>query len=100
MFRLKNAFATAAILGGIVAGTALASDADEIKMLAQTKISLQQAIELAQQHQGGQAFEASIDDDSFKPVYEVSVVKDNRVYDVWVDGVEGKVLRAREDTKD
>jgi uncharacterized membrane protein YkoI len=100
MFRLKNAFATAAILGGMVAGTALGSDADEIKMLAQTKITLQQAIELAQQHQGGQAFEASIDDDSFKPVYEVSVVKDNRVYDVWVDGVEGKVLRAREDTKD
>ncbi|WP_225410487.1 PepSY domain-containing protein [Stigmatella hybrida] len=100
MFRLKDALATAAILGGMVAGTALAKDADEIKMLAQTKITLQQAIELAQQHQGGQAFEASIDDDSFTPVYEVSVVKDNRVYEVWVDGVEGKVLRAREDRKD
>ncbi|MDC0709292.1 PepSY domain-containing protein [Stigmatella sp. ncwal1] len=99
MSRLHNAFATVALLAGFAGGTALASDADEIKMLAQTKITLQQAIELAQQHQGGQAFEASIDDDSFKPVYEVSVVKDNRVYDVWVDGVEGKVLGAREDRK-
>ena len=99
MARLKNFFATATVLAGLVAGTALASDADEIRMLAQTKITLQQAIDAAQRHQGGQAFEASIDDDSFQPVYEVSIVKEDRVYDVWVSGIDGKVLNVREDRK-
>lgn len=99
MARLKTFFTTVAVLTGLAAGSAMASDAEEIRMLAQTKITLQQAIDAAQQHQGGQAFEASIDDDSFQPVYEVSVVKDNRVYDVWVSGLDGKVLRVREDTK-
>ncbi|MDY7231602.1 PepSY domain-containing protein [Hyalangium rubrum] len=100
MARLKNLFTAVAVLAGLGAGSALASDADEIRMLGQTKITLVQAIEAAQRHQGGQAYEASIDDDSFEPVYEVSVVKDNRVYDVRVSGTDGKVLGAREDRKD
>ncbi len=99
MARLKTLFATVTVLAGLAAGTAVASDADELRMLAQTKITLQQAIDAAQRHQGGQAFEASIDDDSFQPVYEVSVVKDDRVYDVWVSGIDGKVLNVREDRK-
>ncbi|MFY0563250.1 PepSY domain-containing protein [Archangium lansingense] len=99
MARLKTLLATIPVLVGLAAGAALASDAEEIRMLAEAKITLQQAIDVAQRHQGGQAFEASIDDDSFQPVFEVSVVKDNRVYDVWVSGSDGKVLRVREDTK-
>ncbi len=96
-----NNLLVACLLGmGLVADAAFASHASELRMLAQTKISLQQAIDAAQRHQGGQALEASLDDDSFKPVYEVSIVKDNRVFDVWVDGVDGKVLGAREDVKD
>lgn len=85
---------------GLVANVAAASQAKDVRMLAQTKITLQQAIDAAQRHQGGQALGASLDDDRPKPVYEISIVKDNRVYDVWVDGVNGKVLEAREDVQD
>ncbi|MET0406468.1 MAG: PepSY domain-containing protein [Cystobacter sp.] len=98
--RMNNLLPTFVLMIGLAAGAASASKAGEIKMLAQTKISLQQAIDAAQRHQGGQALEASLDDDSFKPVYEVTLVKDSRVYDVWVDGVDGKVVGAREDVKD
>lgn len=84
-------------VSGLVASVASASQAREVRMLTQTKVTLQQAIDAAQRHQGGQALKASLDDDRANPVYEVSVVKDSRVYDVWVDGVNGKVLEARED---
>lgn len=85
-------------LAGLAA--AHAADADELRMLEQAKISLTQAIDAAERHQGGRAIEASLDDDSFQPAYEVSVVKDGRVYDVQVDGNSGQVLGAREDRDD
>jgi uncharacterized membrane protein YkoI len=56
-----------------------------------------QAIQAAETAQGGQAYEAGIDDDSFKPEYEVSIVRDDRRYDVRVDAVTGEVKGAHED---
>lgn len=76
------------------------ADADDIKAASEAKISLVKAIETAEAHQGGRAIDASIDDDSFSPTYEVSVLKDNREYDVRVDAVSGGVLGAREDKDD
>lgn len=73
---------------------------DELKAASQAKISLVKAIEAAEAHQGGRAIEASIDDDSFTPTYEVSVAHDAKLYDVQVDAVTGKVLAAREDKDD
>jgi uncharacterized membrane protein YkoI len=70
---------------------------DEVLALSETKINLIQAINAAEKHQGGQAFEASLDDDSFKPTYEVAVAKNGTVYDVRIDGVTGEVLGSRED---
>ncbi len=86
---LVTAFATNAL-----------ADSQDIKAAAQAKISLVQAIEAAEKHQGGKAIDASIDDDSFSPTYEVSVVKDAKLYDVRVDAVSGSVLGAREDMDD
>lgn len=86
---LVTAFATNAL-----------ADADDIKAAAQAKISLVQAIQAAEKHQGGKAIDASIDDDSFSPTYEVSVVKDDKLFDVRVDAVNGAVLGAREDKDD
>lgn len=77
-----------------------AEDASEIKALTEAKISLTQAIDAAEKHQGGKALDASIDDDSFSPTFEVSVVKDGKVFDVRVDGVKGTVIGAREDLED
>ena len=56
-----------------------------------------QAIQAAETHQGGQAYEASIDDDSFRPEYEVSVLREDRTYDVRINAVTGEVLGSRED---
>jgi uncharacterized membrane protein YkoI len=79
---------------------ALANDADEVRALSETKISLTQAIAAAERHQGGQAYEAKVDDDSFKPEYEIDVAKDGKVYEVRVDGVSGEVIEAREEQND
>lgn len=86
---LVTAFATNALAGS-----------EDLKAAAQAKISLVQAIESAQKHQGGTAIDASIDDDSFSPTYEVSVVKDAKLYDVRVDAVTGGILSTREDMDD
>ena len=95
-FAVATLVLTAAMIPAIVS----AEDASEIKALTEAKISLTQAIDAAEKHQGGKALDASIDDDSFTPTFEVSVVKDGKVYDVRIDGVKGTVLGAREDLDD
>lgn len=93
-----TAFAALALAG--LTGTAIAADASDIRLMNETKISLTQAIAAAEKSQGGKAIDASLDDDSFRPAYEVSVVTNNRVFDVQVDGVSGEVLGSREDLDD
>lgn len=88
-----------AFVGG-VANKLAHADKDEIKLLKKMKITLVDAILAAEQDQQGTAIEASIDDDSFRPEYEVTIVRDNKEFDVQVDGVTGKVLSAREDKDD
>ncbi len=74
--------------------------AGELHAAREAKVPLITAIETAQAHQGGTAIEASLDDDSFSPTYEVAVMKDQRLYDVRVDAVTGEVLGVREDKDD
>ena len=76
------------------------ADRDDALRLAETQITLIQAIEIAEAHQGGRAFEATLDDDSFTPEYEVDVAVDDRIYEITVDGVSGEVRRVREDHDD
>ena len=97
---IKKFLAVGVLIGVGLPLVALANDADEVRALSETKISLTQAIAAAERHQGGQAYEAKVDEDSFKPEYEVDVVKDGRVYEVRVDGVSGEVIGAREDQND
>lgn len=102
MNNLTKPLALAALLGtaALVPALAHAGDQGDIKMLSEAKITLIQAIEIAEKDQGGKALDASIDDDSFTPTFEVSVTKDGKVYDVRVDGVKGTVTDAREDIDD
>lgn len=97
---IKKLMAVGAITGLGLSTAALANDAEELKALSEAKISLTQAIAAAEQHQGGQAYEASIDDDSFKPEYEVNIAREGTAYKVRVDGVSGEVIGAREDRED
>jgi uncharacterized membrane protein YkoI len=97
---MKQTVAAGAVLMLSGIGAAAWADRDDVRALQEAKITLQQAIEAAISHHGGQAYEASIDDDSFSPAYEVSVVKDNRVFDIRVDAVTGEVSGVREDHDD
>lgn len=86
-----------AFAGLLLAGVAQA-DRDDIRLLDETKISLVEAVEIAEKHQNGRAYEAGIDDDRFSPVYEVNVVTaDGRMYELDVDGVTGVVNNVREE---
>lgn len=101
MRRSKMILAASLVTGLLGTSAVMAADKSDIKLLADTKINLVQAIQAAEKHHAGaQALEAGIDDDSFKPAYEVTVTKDGRIYDVQVDGVTGDVIGSREDLDD
>lgn len=84
-----------ALTGMLFSGMALA-DRDDIRMLDEAKISLTQAIEVAEKHHNGRAFEAELDHDRFVPVYEVKVVAEGKVYKVDIDGVSGEIRKVKE----
>jgi uncharacterized membrane protein YkoI len=101
MTRYKMTLLATALVTGLAGSAAFAADKADIKLLGETKINLVQAIQAAEKHHAGaQALEAGIDDDSFKPAYEVTVTKDGRIYDVQVDGMTGGILGSREDLDD
>lgn len=96
----RSTIATTAFLALTAISTSAFADREDIRLLSETKISLIEAIQAAEKHQGGKAYEASIDDDSFSPAYEIGVIRDTTIYDVRVDAVTGKVIGAREDIDD
>lgn len=85
----------------LAAALGLAADAHagrkERERLAETEVTLVQAINAAEAHQGGRAYEAELEGNSFSPEYEVKVAKDGKGYEVTVDGVTGEIKRVRED---
>jgi uncharacterized membrane protein YkoI len=93
-------FLAAMAVAGVAGATAARADQEELDLFLQAKVVLTQAIATAEQHLGGRAIGAKLDDDSFKPAYEVTVVKDDRVFDVQVDAVTNAVLGSREDMDD
>jgi uncharacterized membrane protein YkoI len=94
---LLGALAVAGVMGAAAAARA---DQEDLRLYSEAKVMLTQAIATAEKYLGGQAIGAKLDDDSFKPAYEVSVVKDNRVFDVHVDAVTNAVISSREDMDD
>lgn len=86
---------------GLMLTTGMAfADSEDLRAMAKAKITLIEAIESAESSEGGKAFEAGIDDDSFQPEFEVSISRDGRVYDVRVNAETGEVIGVREDTDD
>ena len=76
------------------------ADVEDARALSDADISLVDAIVAAEGATQGKAFDAQIEDDSFSPEFEVSVVADGKIYDVIVDGVTGEVTSTREDRDD
>lgn len=93
---IKYITACAAISGLLLSGIALA-DKNEAQRLTETKISLTEAIAIAEKNQGGQAYDASLDDDGLGLNYEVDVVVGDKTFEVEVDAVSGEVGKVKED---
>lgn len=84
------------VLGLLIAcsfsANVFANDYREIQLIQQAKITLAQAIEIAEKSLPGKAIAAEIDDDMPTPIYKIKVTKDNMVYKVRVDGTTGAVV--------
>jgi uncharacterized membrane protein YkoI len=77
------------------------TDNDAVIDLANTKLSLIQAVEAAEAHAGGKAIRAELDGEHGTTVYRVEVVgAKNKVFDVKVDSIDGKVLANTQDRAD
>ena len=78
---------------------AMANENDALPVTA-SQISLVQAIAAAEEYVGGIASRAEYEQEKGQGVFEVEVVKGTSVMDVVVNGRNGKVISAHEDTND
>ncbi|MBA4289582.1 MAG: peptidase M4 [Pseudomonas sp.] len=96
----KIALVTAALAtGGAMAFAAKSTDNDAIAA-AQAKVSLTQAIAVAEQHAGGKASRAEYEKNKTGWAYDIEVISGAKVFDVQVDGDKGTVISSREDKAD
>ena len=94
---MKNMITTSVIFVALAFfSTVAGADSSDVKMLKKAKITLVEAITTAERHKGGKAFEAEIDDKNSNPEFEVKVLKDQKVFEVTVDGLSGKVTQVKE----
>lgn len=91
------ALCVAMSFAGSVWATEPANDAMAVN---KTKVSLSQAITLAEQSLQGKATKAELEQEHNALVYEVEVVSKNQVSDVRVDSMNGKILSSTKDTAD
>ena len=68
-------------------------EAKEQQLFSLAKISLTEAIKVAEQTIGGEAVEAELDDESDAVQFEVEVLKDGKIQKVIVDGETGHILK-------
>ncbi len=83
---------TAAIAATSTENDALAIDA--------AKISMTQAVNVAEQHVGGKATRVEFERHKGLSVFDIEVVKGKKVMDVKVDSMNGKVISVTEDIAD
>jgi len=72
-------------------------DQDELAKLTGSTTTLAAAIATAEQHTGGKAIEARVDDDDDTMLFKVKVAKDNALQKVMVDIATGKVVKVKTD---
>lgn len=96
------AASAAILLVGGIAGTAFAfaeknDEAQEAQALAQAKVTLVEAIQIAEKRAGGRGIDASLDDESGFKLYEVEVLTGGNVENVRIDAQTGKVAKVTHD---
>lgn len=74
---------------------------DAVADLAKAKITLNQAIGTAEAHASGRATKAELEGEHGAVAFDVEVVTaDNKVFDVKVNAIDGKVLSSKQDMAD
>lgn len=74
---------------------------DAVADLAKANITLNQAVGTAEAHASGRATKAELEGEHGAVVFEVEVVTaDNKVFDVKVNAIDGKVLSSKQDVAD
>lgn len=80
-----------------IQGTAFADKGMKAhERVSQAKITLAEAVDIAQRHLSGQAYEAELEENSFSLEYEVDVLLERKKYEVTVDANTGEVKRVRQ----
>ncbi|MDA8107992.1 MAG: PepSY domain-containing protein [Betaproteobacteria bacterium] len=98
---ILGAVAAVALASSLVyAASGMNEEQNDAAALAQAKISLVQAIAAAEQHVGGKAASAQLEDENGRLVYGVEVIRDGTASDVKVDIAEGKVLSVQSDANE
>ena len=88
----------------LLCSLAQAADRRDIEALANAKISLSEAVSIAEKHVNGKALEAEFEHRVHGDVYQVEVWDGSKEYDVVVDAATAQVLsatmeRPKHDTK-
>ena len=73
---------------------------DAIVDIANARITLTQAVATAEQHVGGRASRAELENESGRLVYDVEVADSTRAIDVKIDASDGSVILAQADEPD
>jgi uncharacterized membrane protein YkoI len=97
----KLSLLVVAIAGtGAVAYAAKGSIENDALAISQAKISLTQAVTVAEQHANGKASRAEYENSKQGWVFDVEVVSGAKVFDVRVDADKGTVISFSEDKAD
>lgn len=94
------AVAVAVAAAGSVAYAANGGLEKDVTAIASAKISLVQAVTVAEQHVKGKAMQAEFEHAIQGWVYDVEVVNGTKVFDVKVDADKGTVISSAEDKAD
>lgn len=92
--------AVAIAAAGTVAYASTGSMENDAMAIAKAKISLAQAVTVAEQHANGKAARAEYEQSKQGWVYDVEIVSGTKVFDVKVDADKGTVISSAEDKAD
>jgi uncharacterized membrane protein YkoI len=73
---------------------------NDATLLAAAKVSMSQAVTTAEQHAGGRATRAELEQTKTGLAYDVEVVSGSKVFDVRVDPDKGTVMSSAQDAVD
>ena len=95
-----SVLAMAIAMAGTAAYAAKGTVENDAMAITKAKISLVQAVAVAEQHVNGQASHAEYENSKQGWVYDVEVVSGAKVFDVRIDANKGTVISSAEDTAD